>query len=88
MLGFPVAVILWILSLASSGIIWWAVLCPIISNNNCGNVVSIESTKNMKGHETKFGDNHIVSHESLPTEQEDINNQESWTSRDSVNTPM
>jgi len=42
----------------------------------------------MKGHETKFGDNHIVSHESLPTEQEDINNQESWTSRDSVNTPM
>jgi hypothetical protein len=90
MLGFPVAAILWILSLASSGIIWWVVLNPLLCNNNCStNVVNIRNVKKSNMEVTKFGDNYIVENDhSLSTQHEDIGNEHSWNSRDSITTPM
>ena len=79
-----------ILNLASSGIIWWVVLNPLICNNNCStNVVNIRNVKQRNREITKFGDNYIVQNDhSLSTEHEDIGNEQSWNSRDSITTPM
>ena len=86
MLGLPVAAILWILNLSSSAIIWLFVLSSIISNNN-NNKRRKDSRSNKEV--TKFGDNYIVQNDhSLSTEQDDIGNQTSWNSRDSITTPM
>ena len=86
MLGLPVAAILWILNLSSSAIIWLFVLSSIISNNN-NNKRRKDSRSNKDV--TKFGDNYIVQNDhSLSTEQDDIGNETSWNSRDSITTPM
>lgn len=85
MVGFPVAAVLWILSLASSLIIWLAVLKPAISNNNNNVSSAAKSIKHSK--QTKL-DNNVILNESLSTDQDDISNQSSWNSRDSITTPM
>ena len=83
MVGFPVALVLWILNLASTMIIWLSVLKPIICNNN--NNVAV---KNIKHNKTTKLDNNVILNESLSTDQDDISNQSSWNSRDSITTPM